>query len=336
MKTLNEREWFFSQERETFNCTNPDSNYDVYRLKSTRQVICDVNIDAGLGCEPIIIGAVADLHFNLCNSADRADEELSYTEQCRLWQANGKSVVPAAKALEAADFLDAAVICGDILDYLSSGAMDLVRMHITKKYPEIMMALGGHDLTKQMQTKRPDLLSLDERSDIVSRVWPHDLHYYSRTVKDRVVCVVLDNSMSTYLECQIDKLRADIEAARAEGKIIIVFQHEPIVTRDPENSFVLANIANSGAIAEVDFCNPGIVGGANRTNEATEAVYSLITENADVVRAVVAGHWHSQFSSKIKASYKKDGDVVPTYIPEYVISGNPYHEAGFLARFIIR
>ena len=336
MRSLNEREWFFSQEKEPFECTNHFDCYDIYRLKTTRQVICDINLDLGLGCEPIIIGAIADLHFNLCNTEDRADEELSYTEVCRLWQANGKSVVPAVKALDAADFCDAAVILGDILDYLSNGALNLVRTHINKKHPDFMMALGGHDTTKQMQTGRPDLLPYEDRLEMVKSVWNNDVHYYSRTVKDRVVCVVLDNSTSKYLPSQVDKLRADIEAARADGKVIIIFQHEPIVDGHYTHVQTPANIANSGALKDVDFCHCNIVGGENNRDEATAAVYELITENADVVRAVVTGHWHSQFFSEIKASYKKDGEVIEASIPEFVISGNPYHEAGYLARLIIK
>ena len=336
MKSLKEREWFFSQGTEPFACTNEDCRYNVYRLKTTRQVICDVDIDAGFGGEPIIIGAVADLHLNVCNNEDRLDEELAYTEQCRKWQANARSVVPAVAALEAADFCDAAVIVGDILDYLSLGAMELVKRHINKKHPDFMMALGGHDITKQMQTGIPDKTPLSEREDMVRQVWNHDMDYYSRTVCDKVVCVVLNNGKSKYLECQIDKLKADIETARAEGKIIIIFQHEPISTNDPESAIVPANIANGGAATVANFCGSTVIGLGENFDEVTHTVYRLITENADVIKAVVAGHWHSQFSSEIKASYIKDGEVIEARIPEFAISGNPYHEAGCLARFIIK
>ena len=65
MKTLKEREWFFAQEKEEFSATNPCPVYDLYRLKTTRQVICDIRIDSGLSLEKeTVIGAVADLHFN--------------------------------------------------------------------------------------------------------------------------------------------------------------------------------------------------------------------------------------------------------------------------------
>ena len=337
MKTLKEREWFFSQEKEEFAATNPNPVYDIYRLKTTRQVICDVRIDSGLSLEnEIIIGAVADLHFNFCNMNDRKDEELAYTEQCREWLKEQKSVPAAIKALEAADFCDAAVVLGDTLDYMSEGAAELTKKHIIKKYPEIMMALGGHDILKQMQTKLPEKLPLEEREAYVDAFWPHDVHYYSRVINDKVVVVVLDNSKSCYLECQIEKLRFDIDEARKNGRIIIVAQHEPLAANTMETGAVPAVIINGGALKEVNFQTPDIVGASQNNSGATGEVAKLITGNADVIKAVIAGHWHSQFYGEINASYEKDGKKVETVIPEFVISGNPYHEAGFLARIIVK
>ncbi len=337
MKSLQEREWFFSQPKEEFKCTNPDPHYDVYRLKTTRQLICDVSVDAGLGCEPITIGAVADLHFNFCNMEDRADEELAYTEQCRHWLEHQKSVVAATKALEAADFCDACVVVGDTLDYLSRGAIHLTKTHLIKKYPDIMIALGGHDYTKQMQTGKPDMLPLEARLDMLREFWPHDIHYYSRTVKDKVLAVVMDNSQSKYLPGQLEQLRADIEGARAEGKVVIIFQHEPLTTKKTEYKVLPANIANGGAYSEINFERDYKVVGDERFSDAyTLEVYDLIVRNADVVKALVCGHWHSQFYSEVTASYTDNGKTVNTVIPQYIISGNPYHEAGCVTRITIK
>ena len=337
MKTLKEREWFFSQEKEEFVATNPNPVYDIYRLKTTRQVICDIRIDSGLSLEKeTVIGAVADLHFNFCNMNDRNDEELAYTEKCREWLKEQKSVPAAIKALEAADFCDAAVLLGDTLDYMSEGAAELVKKHIIRKYPEIIMVLGGHDITKEMQTKIPDKLPLEEREAYVAAFWPHDIHYYSRVINNKVVVVALNNSMSCYLESQIEKLRFDIDEARKNGRIIIVAQHEPLAAYTEEKGIVPAVIVNGGALKEVNFMTPDIIGASQNNSGVTGEVVKLITENADVIKAVVAGHWHSQFYGEINASYEKDGKRVETVIPEFVISGNPYHEAGFLARIIVK
>ena len=338
MKSLDKREWFFSQPKEKFDCTNPDPHYSVYKLGATGQIISDVVIDSGLELEtPFTIGAIADLHFNVCNNADREDEELAYTEKCRYWPEKLKWFAPAVKALEACDFCDATVILGDVLDYMTAGSADVVKREILKKYPDVMMAVGGHDYTKQMQTKIPDQTPLEERLDFIRSFWPNDIHYYSRVLADKIIAVIIDNSQSKYLPCQIEKLAADIKRAKEENKIIIVFQHEPIITKDPEQTCVKAVIANSGALEWVDFgVNQTIIGGDLRCDEATAAVYDLITKNADVVKAVFAGHWHSQFFANIMASYENEGETVKTVIPQYVISGNPYYPCGIVNRITVK
>ena len=344
MKTLKEREWFFSQDKEEFISVppgliyNPDPHYDMYRLKTTRQLVADINLDFGLELErPFMIGAVADLHFNVCNQQDRLDEELVYTEQCRIWPENLKWVIPAAKALEACDFCDATVVLGDTLDYLSTGALNYTRANLFKKYPDAMVALGGHDYTKQMQTEKPNLLPLDERLDMLRAVWPHDIHYYSRELAGKIIAVVLDNSQSKYLPCQVEKLESDIKKAREEGKIVLIFQHEPITSKNPNEAEVRAVIENKGTHkTKMIGIDPKIIGGAERCDEITVKVYDLITKNADVVKAIFTGHWHSQFYSEVVASYENGGEAVPTFIPQYVISGSPYHEAGMLARIILK
>ncbi|MBQ9071260.1 MAG: metallophosphoesterase [Clostridia bacterium] len=343
MKSLKEREWFFSQEKEEFVSIppriiyNPDPHYDMYRLKTTRQLVADINLDFNLGLDtPFIIGAVADMHFNVCNQDDREDEELVYTEKCRKWPENLKWAIPAAKALEACDFCDATVVLGDTLDYLSNGSLNYTKANLFKKYPDAMVALGGHDYTKQMQTGIPDKLPLEERLNILRAVWPHDIHYYSRVLANKIIAVVIDNSQTKYLPEQIEKLEADIARAKEEGMIIFIFQHEPIVSKNPAESCARAVIENSGAYKTTDIeANPKFIGGAEHSDEVTCKVYDLITKNADVVKAIFAGHWHSQFYSEVCATYKNGGEEVHTVIPQYILSGNPYHEAGMLARIIV-
>ena len=200
-----------------------------------------------------------------------------------------------------------------------------------------MMVLGGHELTKQMQTKLPDQLPLEERLAVLEKVWPNDMHYYSRDLGDKIIAVLLDNSMSKYLPVQVDKLKADVERAKEEGKIILIFQHEPISTWNPKHVAVRAVIENSGALKVVDMgVNLGMIGKQVDTDEATAKVCELIRSNADVIKAVFAGHWHSQFYADITASFTKDGKTHDALIPQYVVSGSPYHANGFLTRVIVK
>ena len=336
MKSIREREWFFSQEKIPFEVSCSDPHFNVYRLATTGQVIVDIDIPADLGGEEVTVGVTADLHLNFCNMQDRDDAELAYTEQCRIWQRDQKALPAAISALYAADFCDVSVNVGDTIDYQSQGAIDLTKRHLIAKYPEIIMTPGAHDFLKQMQTKLPEQLPLEQRLDKLRAIWPHDLHYYSRVIKDKVMCVALDNSQSKYLACQYDKLLEDIGRCRAEGLVMLIFSHEPINPAYPCGKTVEANIKNSGARSSVSFPEiSNLAGCEGFSDEVTMRIYRLITSSADVVRAYVAGHWHSQFYLEISATRPTDNGEEQTVIPQYVISGNPYHEAGCIARITV-
>lgn len=336
MKNLKEREWFFSQEKLPVELKNHNAGCKVYRLASSGHTICDIEIDTKKGGEPVTIGMCTDLHFNLCTKEDALDPEVNYTEQCRMWLANGKSIPQACKSLEALDYCDAGVVTGDILDYLSYGAIELTKRLIIKKYPDYLLAPGGHDITKQMQTGIPDQLPLEERVAILKEFWPHDLHYVSKEVGDKAIIVAIDNGQSKYLDCQIEKLAADIEKARREEKVVLIFQHEPISTGNPEHRSVLATIKASGASEYANFYTYPPFKDDETCDESTRTVYRMICDNADVVRGVFAGHWHSQFYAEINGSYMKDGERIEATIPHYAIYGNPYFECGYIARITVK
>lgn len=336
MKTLQEREWFFSQEKKPVELAKPCSSCDIYRLGATGQTVCDIEIDTGKGGKPVTVGMCTDLHFNLCTKEDALDPEVNYTEQCRLWLANGKSIPQACKSLEALDYCDAGVVTGDILDYISQGSIELTKRLIIKKYPDYLLAPGGHDITKQMQTGISDALPLEERVSILKEFWPHDLHYASKAVGDKAIIVAIDNGQSKYLECQVDKLAADIERARSEGRVVLIFQHEPVSTGNPEHMAVPATIKASGASEYANFYTYPPFKDDETCDGPTRKIYRMICDNADVVRGVFAGHWHSQFYAEINGSYVKDGVRVEAKIPHYAIYGNPYFECGYIARITVK
>ena len=186
-----------------------------------------------------------------------------------------------------------------------------------------------------MQTKLPNKLSLEERVALVEAAWPHDMHYVSRDVGDKAIAVAIDNGQQRYLECQVERLEADIKRAREEGRVLIIFQHEPINSGNPDDVTVPAVIFAGGAYKEINFKDGSPIGDFETCDAATRKIYRLICDNADVVKAVVAGHWHSQFYGEIIASYERDGERVPAVIPQYVIYGNPYFRDGYTARIII-
>ena len=329
------RNWFYSQPKEAApECRKCDA-LKVYRLGYTGQYIIEMEIDSGLGGEAVEIDQITDIHFNYASIADCDDPEIMGTREKRIWLSEGESVKSAIRAMDAAVLADQVVITGDTLDYLSEGAMKLTKRHILDRDPDVMMALGGHELTKQMQTGRPNEMSLEERLAILESFWPHDMHYYSGEIGGKVILVCLDNSRSCFLGCQIEKLAADIKRARAEGRIILIFMHEPISTRDYCGAIPTLWYA-PGSHREYDFCGENVIG-SKQGDEATEAVYSLITENADVVKGLFCGHLHSMFFNYVKATYRDGETVKDAVIPQLSAPGNPYLDhAGHVVRIIVK
>ena len=57
------------------------------------------------------------------------------------------------------------------MDYLSYGALELVQEYIWNRDSSVLIALGGHDQLKQMQTGIKDKTPLEERRELLRRHW---------------------------------------------------------------------------------------------------------------------------------------------------------------------
>lgn len=305
----------------------------IYRLGEDGVFVREAVFDSGKNDgDPAVLIQLTDLHFNLCTAADESDEEVMYTKQCRKWNADGVSARSAERAMRYAAPFDQTIVTGDSLDYLSKGAEELMRKYVFDADPNVLAALGGHDVTKQMQTGIRDKTPAAERYAELSRFWIHDISYVSRVIKNKVMAVVLDNGAHSYSEGQAGRLDADIRTAREKGYIMLIFQHEPVSTGDPADTDVPAIRRNDPWSYDLYNCL------GHGASGATEAVYRLITENADVVRGLFCGHLHSDFYSEVKASYAAaDGSVVKTVVPQYILTGNVYDgQAGHAMKITVR
>ncbi len=331
-----EREKFFSQEKEIIEADNKEiTKFQFYKLKKTGQVICEVNLNLGLGGEKIEIAQITDVHLNYCLPYGE-DEEIQHTKECRTWLANGESVGAITKAMDVAQYFDQTVITGDILDYLSKGAAKLTKEHIFDRDPQVICTLGGHDITKQMETGIPNKLPIEERFEIVKNFWIHDIFYYSKVIKDKILVVGLNTAVGSYYPSQIDSLKNDIKRAREEGKYILIFQHEPISTgnlKDISVEPVLKASANPSNTRPRNFYG-GCIGNPDSENQTNKEMYNLITQNADVIKGVFCGHYHSAFYTEIKAFSQKYNKE--TIIPQFLAMGNPYlGQVGVVTRIIV-
>lgn len=275
--------------------------------------------------EPVEIVQITDTHFNYINEYDlaQANPSIMSTKEYRLWLAGGVSQPNAARAMEYARYSDQTVVTGDILDYLSYGCKELTVKNLFRKDTDLLACLGGHDTTRVMQGKVPDPTTFESRMDILNEFWPHDTRYASKIVKNKAMCVVLDNANGGYWEEQIEKLAADIQKAREENLVILIFEHEPICTHNPDDHEIQPLIlsAADGKLSSFDDSCLGKDG----TSGATLEVYNLIRNNADVIRGVFCGHYHGDYHTAIKGSYlDENGAIVERDIPQYILTANAY------------
>ncbi len=262
------------------------------------------------------VGILTDTHINLLNEKDKYYPEVQLTYYTRTWLRNGLTIGAFSRSADLADKYDQLVVTGDIIDYLSYGALDALDEHIFQKHPTGLYALGGHDVTRNMETGLGDKTPLAERQALLQEYWPHNIYYASRIVNDSVMCIQLDNGCTRFWPEQVDKLAADIEKARENGYIVLIFEHEPINSGDTTATEV---ISYDSADTNNFWFGEGRVHWGVNADEATKAVYNLITKNADVVRGVFCGHTHLSAYVDIKASYvDENGNTVETTIPQYV------------------
>lgn len=331
------REEFFAQKRiDVDGVSDRCAPLKVYKQSITGQIVYELELDAGLP-SPVEIGMLTDIHFNYANADDASDPEIVDTLKHRQWLKDGESVPYAINALSGAALLDQLVICGDTLDYLSKGAMELMQKLIFTPYPDAICLLGGHELTKEMQTGKPDRLSLDERLAILEDFWTHDAHYVSRLVGGRVLCIGLDNSTGHYFRGTAERLSCDIDLARRNGYAALIFQHEPVNTANERYRESDTLWVGDPASARWNFFDNEVMVGSSKHDTPEDAdVYLLVTKNADVVKGIFAGHLHSLFYNEIKAA-TADGALCP--IPQCVIPSNAYSykgSCGQITRIIVK
>ena len=300
-----------------------DAKGHMFTISENGVVVRYIGIDALKAGEEVNILQITDLHFNKMNDRDNAEQNPSVMDTRKYRHGfRDESTVPNAKKLIGmGKNFDAVAITGDIIDYLTWGSLDLVKEHIWDVLGDkAIVPLGGHDATRVMESYVADPTTLESRLDILQSGWQHDVHYSNKIVKDRVMLVQLNNGQSKYYGTQAEKLEADIKYARENNLVILIFQHEPLATKNMDYARVYPLDGSNDPVNYYKSC----IGGSKYTADATtQKVYDLITQNADVVRGVFAGHMHQNYYYELDASYVKNGETVKTTIPHVVLHCAP-------------
>lgn len=321
-----EKTEYFSKPKITIAGSPEKPETYIYQLGEDGIMFRHAEIDSGLGGEPIEILQSTDFHLNCLNALDCIEQRpcIKSTREFRIAFRDGSTVPNTVRTMDITKFFDQTIITGDTLDYITWGTIDLMEELVWKACPDVLVTMGGHDITRVMQGKVPDDTTLESRYEIVKKAWHHDVHYASRVLADKVRVVSINNGENKYLPGQAEKLEADIIDARKRGIIMLIFQHEQLCTRNPAESDAVPIRINDGSGSR-DFYSNFVGNETSMQNPDTKRVYELITQNADVIKGVFCGHKHSDFYTEIIASYTdKNGARVDTVIPQYVLTGNMY------------
>lgn len=316
------KEEFFAQKSFDIAGSKDDVNSYKYQLLSTGVMVRRIYVDSFKGGNEYDITLLCDTHLNNINIKDFEEKHPSVisTIEYRKGFREPKTFDNLSTIMEYVPLFDKLIINGDVIDYLTWGALEYVQSYIYDKCPDALLTVGGHDRTRVMQGKVDDPTSLESRYEILKTVWKNDLFYHSEVVDDKAMLVLLNNAEHTYFDFQIEKLRADIEKARKENLVMLIFQHEPISTYNPAEKGV-KTIWKSGAGWMRNFCD-GYMGN-DESDDVTKEMYKVITENADVIRAIFAAHLHEDYNTEIIASYMENGEKHSAVIPQYVTAATP-------------
>ncbi len=319
-----------------------DPNHAMYQLANGFKVR-EVEIDSGTGGDAVEIVHFADTHLNYINQKDMdlGDVNTLSTYRGRSWLRSGSSVPTIARAMEYASFFDKAIITGDVMDYFSWGCAEIMtKMIVDQNKGKMLMAMGNHEPAERMQADMSglsDKYTLAERYAVLQEMWTNDIYYHSEIIKndegtEKVMVVVLDNQRDKYWgDIQSVPFAADIATAREKGIPILIFEHDPICTNNPNETAVDYFYESGDTSGMPCDMTKRFAGSPSLRDEDTMKVYNLIVQNPDVIKGIFCGHWHNHMYTEVLAqnangSFMTDNDGNYVVIPQYIVTANAYNE----------
>lgn len=304
----------------------------------------EFKIKAGKTGHSVTLVQLTDLHIGYCNTEDLKNPTLASTYANRTWPNLNNVLRNLTNALNYADSQNAGqiVITGDALDYLSMGGLELLRDRVWDRYPEgkVFISPGNHELVQKMAGTVEETLSAEERYAMLRENWGHDPIYTSRVLRDKVMVIQMDNGLNDRDEVaqphsgnlfhpeQVELLKHDLETARQNRYVVLLFFHEAVGTGNEADRELQATYIpgeNSG-VSNVQNLFENVAAGTDHDSEAGKAIWNLIYENSDNIAAVFAGHVHGDFYSEISGKSRN--------IPQLLLTGLAY-ESGHALKITV-
>lgn len=333
-------------------CTDP--NHAMYKLSNglnVREVVVDWDYDASVADEntPVEIAHITDTHLNYNNAKDIGENEASIIHQYErsAFYGDAQTAAPVVRAMEYASLLDKIVITGDVVHALADGSLQVadrlmfdrntwvgIRARTDENGNELKKVsgtLGNHERYKHMIGVVPDDNYQTYNYPALQEYFPNDIVYHSEIMttldgKNPVMLVLLDDQRERYEDEIIrDKLTVDLEKARDMNIPVLIFQHVGLFTGNPDEKESPSYYENAAVP------NTGVPGDA-RSTQLTKEIYTLITDNADIVRGVFCGHQHiNAYNEIIGTGENGEGH----FIPQNYLDTNQ-HDGGFVIKISVK
>ncbi|MBQ4552172.1 MAG: metallophosphoesterase [Clostridia bacterium] len=330
MNTVQE---LLSQQIETISGAADFPPTHVFRFADSGIIARCAFVESKKGGDELHLLQLTDIHLSYLNLQDFEEKNpvVMSTYDERRSSFNREDVFRNLdRVMSLAPLFDKTIVTGDVMDYLTWGALEYTQRYLYDRHPAVLLSPGGHDVSRRCQGKVADTSSLASRYEMLKTVWQQDVYYHSEVLGDKVMLVLLNNGENRYYAHQTEKLRADIERARRENLIILLFQHEPICTHNEKETAVTPLWVNLSP-APRDYCN-GVyfIGNTHKTEDESMEMYRLITESADVIKAVFCGHMHNEVYTEIAGTDYSSGEAKPVLIPQYILDAAAYDKGHML------
>jgi hypothetical protein len=302
-------------------------NRVTYKTTPSQVVRRDLTIKAGIS-ETVIISQLTDIHLSYYNEEDLKDPVLKEAYEVFDWRKDNANLENFQKTLSAAaKDSDLIVVTGDLYNYYSQGNMETLKEHLFDKYSNAIATLGNHDVDRQPNNcTLEDPVSYDELRATIAAGWGNDITYVSQIIKDKVMVIALDNGSSHFFAEQVPLLTADLQKARENGYVVLLFYHIPLLTGDADhNNMPCDSKYGDGGWSFGTEVGHNMIG--KYSIGADKEIYDLITKNGDIIYGAFCGHVHGDYYTEIRAKTAAGEDV---RIPQYAIQGVAFDQGHFL------
>jgi len=366
-------------------CFGKDTcTHKVFRMPTSDKLyIQDITLNLGIdGFEETQIGFMADVHFDYVDQTDIANKDMALSSYRGRTTFRPNQFYYAQRGMmEFGSIFKKTVLGGDVIDYMSNGTLNAMDRLVTKQSVKnrnvrfvvngttsadaiggsLSAVFGNHEPIRLCQSDDKSLKETwtnEQFHEVISKKWPNDTYYSSEILLDskgneQVLMVYLDNSFITYNRAQYEHFSVDIAYARNNNLPILIFQHRPMLTMNPEetahknitgynNAYMFApqddkyyNIAEVNGkktytvktdVPEVAVCAGIVADVVDMTSfsgysgygvdPAAEDVYNLIRLNADIIKGVFCGHIHANTETQI-VGMNPDGTSNDLRIPQH-------------------